>query len=309
MTTTYEQALGSIAETDDRVVVMTAENRAHIRNLPARLGNRFIDVGIAEQTLIGMASGLALRGRIPVVHGLAAFLTMRSFEFIRTDIGIGGLPAKLVGFVPGTLSDANGPTHQALEDVALMRGIPGMNAFCPADLDDLLIGLPAILADDDPWYIRYTDRPAIVSHNPEFVPGRAETLMTGDDICFIVAGVLLREAIEAARLLNDAGLSVRLLNVRTIKPFDHHAVLDAMRGARLTVTIEDHFLTGGLHSVVAEALLRVGETANVLPIAFAERWFTPALFPDVLRHEGLLGPQLADRTLAAFHRLNRPSRS
>jgi len=152
-------------------VVMTAENRAHIRELPARLGNRFIDVGIAEQTLIGMAAGLALRGRIPVAHALAAFLTMRSFEFIRTDIGIGGLPAKLVGFVPGLLSDGNGPTHQALEDVALMRGIPGMQVFCPADLDDLLIGLPVILADDDPWYIRYTDRPAVLSHNLNSFPG------------------------------------------------------------------------------------------------------------------------------------------
>src|SRR3954468_20599566 len=121
---TYEEVLLECALADERIVVMTAENRAAIRNLPAKLGERFIDVGIAEQTMIGAAAGLALRGRIPIVHALATFLTLRAFEFIRTDVGIGGLPVKLVGTVPGFLSEANGPTHQALEDVALMRGIP-----------------------------------------------------------------------------------------------------------------------------------------------------------------------------------------
>src|SRR5215813_5057958 len=97
----YEDALKAIALADERVIVMTAENRAAIRNLPAALGARFIDVGICEQTLIGAAAGLALRGRTPVVHALATFLTLRAFEFIRTDVGVAGLPVKLIGYVPG----------------------------------------------------------------------------------------------------------------------------------------------------------------------------------------------------------------
>src|SRR5262249_8920508 len=117
---TYEDRLSEIADTNSAVVVMTAENRAAIRNLPGRLGSRFIAGGIAEQTLVGAAAGLALRGRVPVVHALASFLTMRAFEFIRTDVGIAGLPVKLVGAFAGFLSEANGPTHQALEDLALM---------------------------------------------------------------------------------------------------------------------------------------------------------------------------------------------
>src|SRR6476620_1574638 len=115
-------------------MVLTAENRAAIRNLPAKIGDRFIDVGIAEQTMIGMAAGLALRGRIPVCHALATFLTLRAFEFSRPDVGIPRLPVKLVGGVPGFLSDGHRPTHQALEDIALMRGVPGMQVFCPADV-------------------------------------------------------------------------------------------------------------------------------------------------------------------------------
>src|SRR5256885_10133156 len=141
----YEDFLKERAARDDALVVMTAENRAAIRNLPAALGERFIDVGICEQTMIGAAAGLALRGRTPIVHALATFLTMRAFEFIRTDVGIPRLPVTLVGGVPGFLSEANGPTHQALEDIALMRGVPGMHVFCPADRDELVTGMAAVL--------------------------------------------------------------------------------------------------------------------------------------------------------------------
>src|SRR6516225_1915621 len=122
----YEQLLIETALADERFIVMTAENRALVRNVPAALKGRFIDTGITEQTMIGMAAGLALRGRIPVVHALAPFLTLRAFEFIRDDVGIAGLPVKLVGFISGFLSDGNGPTHQAIEDISIMRGIPGM---------------------------------------------------------------------------------------------------------------------------------------------------------------------------------------
>src|ERR1700744_6519287 len=112
----YEELLTQTALNDENIVVMTAENRALVRNLPNILGKRFIDTGITEQTLVGAAAGLALRGRKPIIHALAAFLTMRAFEFVRTDAGIPDLPLKLSGFIPGLLSDGNGPTHQAIED-------------------------------------------------------------------------------------------------------------------------------------------------------------------------------------------------
>ena len=110
--------------------------------------------------MVGAAAGLALRGRMPVVHALATFLTMRAFEFIRTDVGIPGLPVKLVGFVPGVLSEANGPTHQAIEDVALMRAIPGMQVFCPADVAELRARrCRRIVASPAPWPTSATPRP------------------------------------------------------------------------------------------------------------------------------------------------------
>ena len=296
----YETALGDLALANERYVVLTAENRASIRNLPPLLGARFVDTGIAEQTLVGMSAGLALRGRIPVAHALAAFLTLRPFEFIRTDVGVANLPVKLVGAVPGVLSEANGPTHQALEDVALMRGIPNVHVFCPADLEDLLLGLRPVLEHPAPWYIRYVDRPAALRHDRAFEIGRAEVVTRGSDVGVLVYGVLLREAHEATRRLEEQGISVRLVNLRTVKPIDAAEILATARATRLLVTIEDHFLSGGLFTMVCEILVRHGERARVHPIAFEERWFRPGLLRDVLAVEGLRGDQLAARIATAL---------
>lgn len=289
---TYATTLLQAAQADERIVVLTAENRAAIRSLPDALGPRFIDVGIAEQAMVGMAAGLALRGRVPVCHALAAFLTMRAFEFIRTDVGLPGLPVKLVGGVPGLLSEANGPTHQALEDVALMRGIPGMQVFCPADEADLAIGLPHLLASPQPAYIRHNGLPPAVPHSDHFAIGQAETICDGDEIALLVYGPLLAQAWEATQQLQAAGRAVRLLNLRTLRPIDEEAIVAAALETSLLVTVEDHFLTGGLYSIVAEVLLRNQILAPILPIALPDRWFRAALLPEVLRHEGLTAAQI-----------------
>jgi transketolase len=296
----YGEALQSLAARRDGLIVMTAENRAPIRSLPAALGPRFVDVGICEQTLIGAAAGLALRGRTPVAHALAAFLTLRAFEFIRTDVGIARLPVKLVGYVPGFLSEANGPTHQALEDMALMRGIPGMKVVCPADEAELVAALPAIVDDPAPCYVRYNAFPAAVRHREPFAFGKAEVLADGGDVAILTYGFLLREA-EAARVrLEEQGVAVRLVNLRTLAPVDEEAIVESVRKTRLTVTVEDHFGSGGLSSIVAEVLLRRRMTGNVHAIHLGERWFQPALLPAVLENEGFTGPRLAARILEAL---------
>jgi transketolase len=293
---TYEELLTQTALSDERFIVMTAENRALVRNIPAKLGNRFIDTGITEQTMIGAAAGLALRGRIPVVHALASFLSMRAFEFVRTDAGIPNLPVKLSSFIPGFLSDGNGPTHQALEDLSLMRGIPNMTVFAPADEDDLVKMLPQIWAHPNPSYIRINTRKTDYQHSP-FEWGKAEVISNGDDVTILTYGLLFEQALIAAALLKKEGLSVGLINIRSLKPIDERAVLEATRNSRLTVTLEDHFLTGGLYSIVAEVLLKHGLTANILPIALNEKWFKPSLLPNVLEHEGFTGKQIAEKIL------------
>ena len=296
----YETALRTIALEREDVVVMTAENRAAIRSLPAALGPRFIDVGICEQSLVGAAAGLALRGRRPVVHALAAFLSMRAFEFIRTDVGIRGLPVKLVGYLPGVLSEANGPTHQALEDVALMRGIPGMRVFCPADASELKAALPGIVASPGPCYVRFNAAPAAVLHTERYEAGRAEVLSDGAGVALLTCGFLLREAVVARTILEARGVPVRLVNLRTLAPVDEAAVLESARRTELLVTLEDHFVTGGLFSVVSEILARAGCPRRVVPLGFAGRWFRPALLQELLEREALTGARVAERILDAL---------
>ena len=297
---TYEELLRQIATEDERVVVMTAENRAAIRGLPAHLGDRFIDVGISEMTMIGAAAGLALRGRIPVVHALATFLTLRAFEFIRTDVGIPGLPVKLIGAVPGFLSDGNGPTHQAIEDIALMRGIPGMRVFAPADVDELLAGMPAVIASPYPWYVRFNNLPAVAVHHEAFAPGRAEIHGDGSDVAILTYGFLFRETMTAMQLLEQAGIRCRLLNLRTLKPLDQNEVLRAALECRMLVTVEDHFKTGGLYSILSELFLDKHISPRVLPVALEDRWFTPATLPRVLEHERFTAADIAARIIAAM---------
>ncbi len=299
----YEELLTEIALSDERFIVMTAENRALVRNIPAKLGKRFIDTGITEQTMIGAAAGLALRGRIPVVHALASFLTMRAFEFVRTDAGIPNLPVKLSSFIPGFLSDGNGPTHQAIEDISLMRGIPNMTVFAPADEGDMVKMLPQIWAHPTPSYVRINTRKTEYQHSP-FKLGKAEVIAEGEDVTILTYGLLFEQALIAVEILKNEGLSVGLVNMRSLKPVDEQAILQATADSNLTVTLEDHFLTGGLYSIVAEVLLKHRVTANVLPMALNEKWFKPALLPNLLAYEGFTGKQIAEKILGyntAFH--------
>jgi transketolase len=292
----YEELLTELSLADERFIVMTAENRALIRNLPKLLGKRFIDTGITEQTMIGAAAGLALRGRIPVVHALASFLSMRAFEFIRTDAGIPSLPVKLSAFIPGLLSDANGPTHQAIEDISIMRGIPNMTVFAPADEDDMVKMMPAIWSSDKPAYTRINTRTTAYVHEP-FEPGKAEVIETGTDVTILTYGLLFEQAMVAVEILKSEGLSVGLVNMRSLKPVDEQAILDVVNSCDLVVTLEDHFLTGGLYTIIAEVLLKHQKTAKVVPFALNERWFKPALLPAVIENEGFSGKQVAETIL------------
>lgn len=293
---TYEELLTETALKDERFIVMTAENRALVRNMPKTLGSRFVDTGITEQTMVGMAAGLALRGRVPVIHALAPFLTMRAFEFIRTDVGIANLPVKLSGFIPGFLSDGNGPTHQAIEDVSILRGIPGMEVYCPADEDDLVKMLPAVWGSAAPAYVRINHKKGSYVHAP-YEPGKAEIISEGSDVTLLVYGFLFGNALQTKELLESHGLSVGLVNMRSLKPVDEKTILRVAGNSRKLVTIEDHFRTGGLYSIVAEVLLQHRVSADVLPLSLGERWFRAGMLDKVLENEGFTPEKMMNKII------------
>ena len=297
----YEQCLLDLANADDRIVVMTAENRGHMRNIPPLLGDRFVDVGIAEQTMIGAAAGMALRGRVVVTHALASFLTLRPLEFIRDDIGIPALPVIMVGMVPGVLSDGNGPTHQAIDDVMHMRGIPNINVCCPADIDELVEAMPVLARSGTPWYVRYHASERSTPRDAPFEIGKAETVVAADaeqvDVTILTYGYMVQHAVRAADQLIGEGLAVRVVNMRTLQPVDVDAILHCIATSRTVVTVEDHLRYGGLYSIVAETLLEARRAADVLPIDLGLTWFPAGRLPDVLAHSGLDASSIASRIL------------
>ena len=298
----YKDFLAQQLENNRDILLLTAENRAPFRGLEDTFSDRIIDVGIAEQAMVGMAAGLALRGRRPIVHALAAFLSMRAFEFIRTDIGYPGLPVVLMGTIAGVLSECNGPTHQALEDIALMRGIPGMGVFCPAHEGELTEGLEQILTQEQPFYVRYNDRPDTYTSDYQkssFELGNADVWKNHSartsEVTILTYGVMCEPALECAGMLCAENITTEVINLHTLIPLDNEAVLKACAQSTLCVTLEDHFLTGGLYSIVAELLLQSHITARVSPIAFDKQWFTPSFLPALLEHHQISAHHLARR--------------
>lgn len=291
----YPEIIKSYATNNQNVVVFTAENRAVVRELPSILNDRFIDVGITEQNMIGMAAGMALRGKRPICHALTNFLLFRAYEFIRNDVGIPNLPVKLSGWIPGFLSDGNGPTHQSLEDVGLMRLIPGMQVFCPSDNEDMCLMLEKIWDSPHPSYIRVNPRPSSIEHKIAFEIGKAETLFEGTDVTILVYGFLLEEVLIAREILQKKGLSVGIVNMRSLEPVDKDLILSLPSKTKKVVTVEDHFGVGGLFSIIGEIFARNQVTMPLHSISMENRWFKPGLLSEVLEYEGFSGVKLAER--------------
>ena len=176
-----------------------------------------------------------------------------------------------------------------------MRCIPNMTVFAPADEDDLLKMLPDILNYPAPSYVRINTQKSGYEHTP-FELGKAEVIAEGTDVTILTYGLLFAQTLAAVEILKNEGLSVGLINMRSLKPVDELAILKAAN-SKLVVTVEDHFLTGGLYSIVAETLLKHQTTAKVLPFALNEKWFKPSLLPNVLQHEGFTGKQIAEKIL------------
>ena len=278
----YEEILEKLINENNDIIVMTAENLSAIRNLSKRVPNNFLDVGIAEMSLVGTAAGLALRGRKPIIHALAPFLLYRAFEFIRTDIGYGNLPVVVVGTFTGFLSTANGPTHQAIEDIALMSGIPNMNVFAPADIEDLNIGIAKIIKSNKPFYVRFNELAPIYKHSENFEIGKSEIIREGKDINLLTYGTLFKQSYLAMQKLNEMGYDTGLINLRTVKPIDEEEIIILAKNSKLLVTVEDHLVQTGLYSIISKILVRNHLNCNVLLLGLNDWFKTSADLDEII---------------------------
>ena len=262
MAKSFPEVLLELARADARICGVSCDCWGSVALLAREFPERAIEVGIAEQNLIGVAAGLALRGKIPFAVGMNPFVTMRCFEQIRTDLGYGARNVKVIGaYGSGLMFAAWGATHHAMEEMALMRLIPTMTVVMPADAFETEQAVRAAALSEGPFYISLANG-TLPLDTPEeersFEVGRAILLREGNDVTIIGVGPTVGEALEAGRLLENKGISARILNMHTIKPIDQEAILRAADETALIITIEEHTVVGGLGGAVAEVLAEAG---------------------------------------------------
>jgi transketolase len=258
----FGEVLLELAEADARICGVSCDCWGFLEPLSQRYPQRAIEVGIAEQNLIGVAAGLAVRGKIPFALGMNPFVTMRCFEQVRTDLGYGCRSVKVIGaYGSGLMYAGWGCTHHAMEEVALMRLIPGMTVMMPADGFETEQAMRAAAALDGPCYIAVAggELPlGMPERERSFVVGEAVRLREGHAATVIACGPIVAEALRAADLLTARGMPVSVLDMHTVKPLDREAVLHAAKTTPLLVTIEEHTVIGGLGGAVAEVLADAG---------------------------------------------------
>ena len=246
------------AQTDPQVVGLCADltESTKMDTFAKQFPERFIEVGVAEQNLAGLAAGFALAGKIPFAASYACFHPANSWGVIRTSIAYSNLNVKLVGGHGGIVTGPDGATHQSLEDIATMRDLPNMTVVVPSDAEDARKATLALAKHVGPAYLRTSkfEVPTLTTRQTPFEIGKALTMQEGKDITLIACGVMVSIAMEVAQHLQKQNVSVRVINMHTIKPLDIQAVLLAAQETKAVFTLEDHQIIGGLGSAVAEVL-------------------------------------------------------
>jgi transketolase len=254
----YAKALEQMAEQDARVCVVINDSLSStkMKDFMAKYPSRFVNVGIAEQNMVGVGNGLANGGMIPYLCGASCFLTARAMEQVKVDLAYSKANVRICGMSSGMAYGQLGPTHHSIEDIAWTRILPNLAVIVPADDVETAAVMRYSLHHDGPIFIRISRIPVRRAHEEdyEFRLGRAVKLREGTDITIITNGVLVVRALDAARLLEEQGKSVRVLNMSTIKPIDEEAILEAARTTRGVITAEEGLAAGGLGGAVAEVL-------------------------------------------------------
>jgi transketolase len=304
MRNAFVRALTEAAADDTRIMLLTADLGYKIfDDFASRYPNRFMNVGIAEANMTGVAAGLAMEGRKPFIYSIAPFATLRNYEQIRNDICYNEADVTVVGVGGGYSYGPNGPTHHALEDIGAMRMLPNMTVVCPGDPVETAAAVHAIAAHRGPCYLRLgrAGEPPVHDALPSIRLGEGLRIREGSDVAVLSTGNMLATAIAAADLLEPMGIRCRVVSMHTVKPLDMEQVLAAARETRLVATIEEHFLAGGFGSAVAEMLADLDGPVRLRRFGAADRF--AHLAGDQAFHReanGLTPPQVANAIAEAL---------
>tara|TARA_B100002019_G_scaffold276206_1_gene274806 strand:+ start:3599 stop:4525 length:927 start_codon:yes stop_codon:yes gene_type:complete len=254
----YGKHITEIGEKNSNLILLEADLADSTQSEPFQKAfpDRYFQIGIAEQNMVGMAAGLSQEGKLPVVNSFAAFISMRACEQVRTDVAYPNLNVKFVVSHAGVSAGSAGPTHHTYEDIAIMRAIPNMCVLVPGDVREMRQVIDAAIAHSGPVYVRISaiDIPDTYSKSETFHIGKATKLHEGDDLTIISTGTLMHEASRVVENLSSKGINARLLQMASIKPIDSESIIDAANDTKNIFTIEEHNIIGGLGSAVAEVL-------------------------------------------------------
>ena len=251
--------------------------------------DRFLSMGIAEQNMLSFAGGLAREGFIPFVHTFAVFIYRRAYDQIAMSVAYPNLPVRMIGFLPG-ITTPGGATHQAIEDIALMRALPNMTVLECGDATEVETVLEVMEKIDGPVYVRMLrgEMPRLFDRSEPMQLGKARVLSQGDDITVLTSGIMTEEAMRAIQVLKKRGLSVQHMHISTLKPFNDKTVLDAIAGSRFgVITMENHTIVGGLGSIIAEQMAEAGLAKKLVRIGLKDTFSHGASKQYLLKELGM----------------------
>jgi transketolase len=297
---TFGEAVVEAAEINPDIVVLSADSSSGsgLGDFRKKFPDRHFEFGIMEQGVTGFASGLATTGKIPVFAAIAPFVTARNFEMFRNDLGYMNQNVKIVGRSAGLTYDQLGSTHHSIDDVAIIRTIPGVTVINPGDPVTIKKAVHAMIKHVGPCYMKIGSpaMPVLYEEDVDFTLGKGIFIKEGHDVALIGTGTVLSKAVAASKLLEEAGVSVRLIDMHTIKPLDRDLVLSAAREIGKIVTVEEHFVTGGLGSAIAE-LCSQEYPVQIKMIGIGDNFASNGPYEELLGKYGFQPDQIRDTVI------------
>lgn len=307
---TYGQVLYELAKERDDFFVMSADvgTSSGLKRFAEEIPDRYLNVGIAEQNLVSVASGMAKEGNTVFVSSFSTFMSMRAYEQMRIDAAYMNNNVRAVGIVSGVSAAYQGNTHFGLEDAAIMRCVPNMTVVEPADCLEVFKTVEASLDYQGPMYIRLTGvtkMPSVYKQDYDFEIGKGIKLTEGSDVLIIATGSMVYNSLQAAKQLAEEGISCSVVNMHTIKPLDKDILIENIDGKKLIVTVEEHVTIGGLGSAVAEALADVREKPSQILIGLPNEFLKSAAYTELLNHYGLSVDRIKERIKSEINKNNK----
>lgn len=294
----FSETLLSLARQNKNVLAVTSDSRGSGKLVPfaACVPEQIIEVGIAEQNLVGISAGLASTGKIVYAVSPASFLTARALEQIKNDVCYSDQPVKLVGISAGVSYGALGSTHHSTHDLAVLRAVNNITIIVPADNFETEEAIKAAATIPHPVYIRFGKRPMYHLHGPgtEFQVGKSIVIREGTDITFIATGETVYHALMASRVLEEKGQTCRVISMHTVKPLDVEAVLHAAHDSQALITVEEHSVSGGLGEACAAVLAQAGLSLPFRIIGLPDEYTIAGSQLEIFNHYGISAQDLAN---------------